>query len=703
MDGNKQDLYANYKANDRPIDRREQDLLGRRGFSEAIARQIRSANADNGLTIAVMGEWGSGKTSVLNMVSDSLSDTGDHLTLLRFNPWLFSGASDLLLRFFSELSAQLNAEKDERLKVIAKALSGLGQTVAPLIPIPGTPAFAQVAASFTEQWTKPRSLVKERDHLRKALQDLDTKVVVIVDDIDRLEKGETRELMRLVRLTSDMPNVVFLLAFDRRRVACALGSGSDDGQLYLDKIVQVSHELPTVRESILTRAILTWLNDLIQGRDVGVVHQDHWNRVFHEVIRPLLTNLRDVKRYLNSLPVTLDTLRDEVALTDVLGLEALRVLRPTRFDALRSCSKCLVHPESEEDALVLPEQRQEECRKKLETILKESGPDRVILEAILKSLFPVTEGFLGNSHYGEAWIRVWRKNRQVACEQVFRVYLHAGIGDSEISASDVYGLVEAMDDKMRFEQLLDGLDDSEFEKALDRIQDYLDNLRREAISVAVPTIVNRMWRLSNHATSIVSLRPRLQASWVVEQMLGEIEDGDDLFSLVSDVTTNVKSISGCLVIAEIVGHRAGVGSRLVSEDHARQLENRIGEQLRIAKNTQLVDEWDLAKICMVIPMWFDDNVRDEFRSLLRGHLENDEFLFALLRTGVNFALYNGHAKKRLDWLALSDVFGEELGEAVKRLPQSPVWGSVTENDHDTARLAIKYASGSEPETMRLSR
>ena len=702
VDGNKQDLYANYKANDRPIDHRDQDLLGRRSFSEAIARQIRGTNADNGLTIAVMGEWGSGKTSVLNMVADSLSDTGNHLTLLRFNPWLFSGASDLLWRFFGELSAQLNAENDERLKIIAKALTGLGQAVAPLIPIPGTPAFAQVAASFTEQWTKPWSLVEERDRLRRALERLDAKVVVIVDDIDRLEQGETRELMRLVRLTSDMPNVVFLLAFDRRRVARALGSCEADGQLYLDKIVQVSHELPDVRESILARAVLTWLEDLIRCRDVGTVHQDHWNSVFHEVIRPLLTNLRDVKRYLNSLPVTLDTLGDEVALTDVLGLEALRVLRPASFDALRSCSKCLVHPESEEEALVLPEQRNEECREKLEMILKESGRDRVILEAILKNLFPVTEGFLGNSNYGEAWIRIWRKDRRVACEQVFRVYLHAGLDDAELSASDTNDLVEALDDKVRFAQLLDNLEDSEFETALDRIQDFHDNFSREAISVAVPAIVNRMWRLSRHAPSIVSLRPRWKASQVVDQMLSKIEDSDDLFHVVDDVITNVESISGRLVIAEIVGHRAGVGSRLVSEEHACQLEDRVAEQLRITESIQLGVEWDLAKICMIIPTWFDDDVRNELHSRLKRHLKIDEFVFGLLRTGVDFALYNGHSEKRLFWLELSDVFGSELGEAVKRLPQSPMWKSVTQDDRDTARLAIKYASGSQPETMRLS-
>ena len=218
---------SKYLDADRPIDCREQDRLGRRPLAEAIARQVRVVPAEHGFTIAVVGEWGSGKTSVLNMVAETLQDDAATPAILRFNPWLFGSADDLVPRFFRELSAQLGQSRSERLKDVAKALSNLGQSLAPLSPVTGTTWVANLLAKLTDNWTKPLSLHDKRNQLCEALAASDSRVVVLIDDVDRLEAGETRELMRLIRLTSDLPNVVFLLAFDRRHVARSLGENED--------------------------------------------------------------------------------------------------------------------------------------------------------------------------------------------------------------------------------------------------------------------------------------------------------------------------------------------------------------------------------------------------------------------------------------------------------------------------------------------
>ena len=235
------------------------------------------------------------------MVAETLEDDRDAVAVLRFNPWLFGSADDLVARFFRELSAQLGRSRSERLTDVAKALSNLGQSLAPLSPITGTTGAANLFAKLIGRWTKPQSLHDKRNRLSEALEASDSRVVVLIDDIDRLELSETRELMRLVRLTSDLPKVVFLLAYDRRHVATSLGENETQGRQYLDKIVQVSYDLPNVREAILPGMLLQWLDELIRGRDLAGLDQNVWGRVFHEVIKPLLGNLRDVKRYLYSL------------------------------------------------------------------------------------------------------------------------------------------------------------------------------------------------------------------------------------------------------------------------------------------------------------------------------------------------------------------------------------------------------------------
>ena len=169
-------------------------------------------------------------------------------------------------------------------------------------------AVAAVLTALTDRWTEPQSLLAKRELLREALKEADSRVAVIVDDIDRLDRRETRELMRVVRLRSDLPNVVFLLAFDRKHVARSLGEDEEEGLLYLDKIVQVSYDLPTVRETIFSDTLIEWLEELLLGRELAQLDNDVWGRVFYEIIKPLLGTLRDVKRYVYSLPVTLDTI-----------------------------------------------------------------------------------------------------------------------------------------------------------------------------------------------------------------------------------------------------------------------------------------------------------------------------------------------------------------------------------------------------------
>ena len=179
---------ANEFDADRPIEQRAQDRLQRRPFAEAIANQIRAVPGEHGFTVAVVGEWGSGKTSVVNMVAETLQEGEASTAVLRFNPWLFSGPADLMTRFFGELSAQLGRSGNEQLKKVGQTLAMIGQSLAPLSPLPGTVAVAEVTAKLANEWAKRPSLLRQRERLGEALAASDSRIVVLIDDIDRLER-----------------------------------------------------------------------------------------------------------------------------------------------------------------------------------------------------------------------------------------------------------------------------------------------------------------------------------------------------------------------------------------------------------------------------------------------------------------------------------------------------------------------------------
>lgn len=680
---------------DRPIERREQDRLGRRSFAETIARQVRAVPAEHGFTAAVVGEWGSGKTSVLNMVAEALKGDDD-VAILHFNPWLFSSADDLVTRFFRELSAQLGRGRSEKLKNVAKAVAELGQLLAPLSPVPGTTLVAKLLGKITNQWAKQPSLHEKRDSLRKALEQVGSRIVVVVDDIDRLEPGEIREVMRLVRLTSDLPNVVFLLAFDWRHVARGLRENEGEGRRYLEKIVQVSYDLPTVREAILPGMFLPLLEELMEGRDLAELDRDVWRRVFYNVVKPLLGNLRDVKRYLYSIPVTLDTIGQEVALADLLGLEALRVLRPPLFNDMRAHVNCLVRSESVSELWLNEEVRNREIEKELSAMLGRAGSDREALNSVFEILFPATQTFLGRMGYGPEWEAIWRKQRRVACEEVFRIYLHGGLDEGAIPSREIQDLVRALTNEQELISLLDALDEQSFETVLERLEDYEQDFPVDAATVAVPVILNRMGRLSPHDVGMFSFSPRFKATRVVLRLLTRIEDPTDLSDCVSEMIKRLDSLSGQFELVEMVGHRESVGDKLISEDQAKKLEDQLVESLISGTTEELTNEWNLFALTHQPLNWLEGEERNRLASRLREHLVDDGFVLTLLRTSVNYAYLNGRPQKRLFWDHLTEVFGEVIAEAVGRLAHSPLCANLTEYDQDTISLAEKYASGWRP-------
>ena len=376
----------------------------------------------------------------------------------------------------------------------------------------------------------------------------------------------------LIRLTSDLPNVVFLLGFDRRHVASSLGETEGDGQQYLEKIVQVSYNLPVVREFVLPAMYFARLDELVLKRDLERPDREVWGRVFPEIVRPLLSNLRNVKRFLYSLPVTLDMVGKEVELADLLGLEAIRILRPALFEELKAHPDCLVRYKSDWRLAAGLGGRKEEIQTALKGMLERAGDDRDMLKSVFELLFPSTHEHIGLRTYGTYEEANWRRDRRVACEEVLRIYLSGGIDETAIPSDDIRDLVSVMTDRTQVASHLESLDEQGLEQTLERLEDFEGEFPEQAASVVAPILVNRMGTLGDEFTGSLSFTPRFKASRVIYRLLRRIQDRDALGGQVRDMLNEVNSLSGKLCLVEMVGHREHVGHRLVIDKVAEELE-----------------------------------------------------------------------------------------------------------------------------------
>jgi predicted KAP-like P-loop ATPase len=248
----------NVEVDDRPISVAAEDRLGRSGFARMLARALVERPQATSFVVALYGGWGSGKTSTLNLAFEALNEFvsgGQGPLLIRFNPWWYSSTGELLIQFFAQLGDEF--EKDHGLRPIKSRLLEYGQLLAPLGPIAdllgaggaGTPLGGLLSALFKRSQAKgqerSRDLRVLKAQIESAIEESGRRIVVVIDDVDRLSAEEIRDIFRLVKATADFPNTRYLLAFDFDTVTNALYDvQKTDGAKYLEKIVQLPFSLP---------------------------------------------------------------------------------------------------------------------------------------------------------------------------------------------------------------------------------------------------------------------------------------------------------------------------------------------------------------------------------------------------------------------------------------------------------------------------
>jgi predicted KAP-like P-loop ATPase len=358
------------------------------------------------VVVGVLGPWGSGKTSFINLARAEFSSKA--VTLVDFNPWMFSGTEQLVQSFFGELAAQLRVRPT--LAEIAAAVEQYGDIFSGVAWLPIVGPWIERGKSATKALGKVLQRRKQgvgvqRQKLEKILVRLERPIVVVLDDIDRLQNSEIRDIFKLVRLTASFPNVVYILAFDRMRVEGALSETGVPGRDYLEKILQVSIDLPAVPEAQLYEQILASTQEALSGiENAGPWDDQILPDIFAEIVRPLIRNMRDVRRYASMLRGTVIGLNGQVSLADVLALEAVRIFLPDVFGLLHSSISALTTTSGASYGM---RAEPSHLKSTIDGLVSAGNTHQEVVRSMITRLFPAAIRHLGGSHYGPEWKREW--------------------------------------------------------------------------------------------------------------------------------------------------------------------------------------------------------------------------------------------------------------------------------------------------------
>ena len=295
------------------------DLLERDGIINQLYRTILYSQPDDGYVISLEGEWGSGKTTILNHTKRLLirEHDGDNRFIIidDFDPWVYGSQEAMLLAMYDILLRSTGVRYSPyRSKELLKQLSNI---------VTKEYAAGSILHSLFFGSTPNDSLTKIRQQISTFIASTGKTVVFFIDNLDRASADNIVLLLKIISTVFDFPRVIYVLAFDRDRMDSILGETREMNARYMEKIIQQEIKVPSIGKAERERVYSTCIENLLTAYGVKAEEVQGYCTILRSLILQKAPGLRKFKRLINSafsMTFCDDNILDK---RDLLGLEVI--------------------------------------------------------------------------------------------------------------------------------------------------------------------------------------------------------------------------------------------------------------------------------------------------------------------------------------------------------------------------------------------
>lgn len=646
---------------DNPIKDSNHDLLDRTTGAEAFAKHIFSFDYQEGLVVGLCGEWGCGKTSYINLMRAELEKNS---IVIDFNPWMFSDTKNLISLFFAEMAAQLKEYKDD--SEIAEKLENFGELLSSISIIPVVSELGAIFKFFSKKRKNDNSLQNQRQKLIDILKKIKKPITVILDDIDRLSSDELQSILKLVRLTGNFPNIIYILSFDKEKVIYTLNNSNIEGDTYLEKIIQVTFDVPKPSQELIEKNLFSSLDELLGNVELDRMR---WSQAYFEVIKPIIKNVRDIRRYIASLSNTFNQLGKSINTIDLLCLEAIKVFHPKilrRIFELRD--------------FLLSSSEGDKSKEKLVKFAEESSINKSILN-ILFDRHNFTSGITNFSYNN-----TFKIDRRIADKVFFDLYFNQ-IETLELNNIYLSEKLSKIMSSKNFSQELSNINSSSLEYVVKNLMDYENDFNETTALYSIPILYQNLSRVPERERGFFEFEIYHTWSALTYRLLKKIPDS-------LKTVTIYQLLDSCdlfaqLEIVGIIGHRENRGHKLVPEIMATVFEKELISNIQKSPLEELSNTYKLSHVLYFF-VSLGNTVNDNI-------LNSEKILLSLLRSSINEVKSQRgddptiYREKVLLWDSLIRIYNndeEKLKKMIQKLE------SIEElNQEECVKLAIKYKNG----------
>ncbi|MFX0142100.1 MAG: P-loop NTPase fold protein, partial [Candidatus Hodarchaeota archaeon] len=531
-------------------------------------------------------------TSMLNLIENEIIRRNAEYVIVRFNPWNFSNLNQLIMMFFKELKSALN--KDKRSKIV-KAIGKLLEILSVLLTLYGSltrDIFSKEIAKFLKNYgseikdfPQNSNILNIKKKINKLLDEYKKRIIIFIDDIDRLDSESICLLFRLIRLNADFNNTLFILTFDRKLVEKALDFEQNiPGREYLKKIIQVPFDLPVIEKSRIYLFLFEQLEKVLSEFKAINLDEYRWGNLFHSGFKTFFKNFRDVKRYINSIQLTFPQIYDEVNPVDFLGIECIRIFCPDVFLAVSKNKNLFLEAEGNYSEYIGDEQYKKN-KEIIENIFKTSG--EIFLPAIRNICIELFPQLRAKHHH--SYNKIWTRDKRICSQKFFDKYFLLHIPLGAISESEISDALENCGNKDYFIKLLKSLNIRRLMKEfILRMYDYLEDID----ILNVPTIIEAFLEIGDdfptEKIGAFNFGTDLEIVFFIRELLMKFEDIQERGNLLKFKIDNCPSFNLPIRILSIIEQNEN--GRYISDACFEEIKNLVIQRINQAANNGVLQD-----------------------------------------------------------------------------------------------------------------
>ncbi len=295
---------------------KSEDDFGYYDYAKELYTKLSIGNFKKSFAVGICGPWGSGKTSFIQCLKKQFEKLDDNIWV-EFSPWNTEG--DI---------------QDEFFRIVEQSVYKKNENLARLIH-----TYSSLINDFVENsfWQKINSKIRSTLN-RPSKNDLiesigsqlirsNKKLIIVIDDVDRLVQEEILEILRIIRNTGDFKNTIYLVAYDKDYLTSVIRKKISEGKTeYSDKVFQLEIVLPQIEERVIIEKLISQITQKTASLEhvMNDIFSYEGGKYKKEVLRHLKTP-RDVIKVANSFNLNFEQIPEDINIKDLLFIEILKL------------------------------------------------------------------------------------------------------------------------------------------------------------------------------------------------------------------------------------------------------------------------------------------------------------------------------------------------------------------------------------------